>query len=154
MIRKAKQWDIDGLLYLLGQIADLHRAKRPDIFKSEGQKYNKEALEEILKNESRPIFVAVDNKEHILGYCFCQLRKPNHPIFEEHLTLYIDDFCVDQTLRGKGIGKNIFDTVLAYARAQKVYNIELNVWAFNKDAIKFYENLGFSAQRIHMEMQL
>jgi len=153
-IKKAQSQDIDGLIRLLRQIANLHHKNRPDIFVAEGQKYTKEALEDILKDKNRPIFVAVDGNNHMLGYCFCKLQSPDHPVLKKQLTLYIDDFCVEETLRGQGIGKQLFDVVLSYAGEQGAYNIDLNVWSFNEGAIKFYESLGFSARSQAMELIL
>jgi len=153
-IRKAQTQDIDGLVRLLRQIANLHHRGRPDIFMSGEQKYTQAELEDILKNKNRPIFVAVDNNNYMLGYCFCELRIPDHPVLKKQLTLYIDDFCIDETSRGQGIGKKIFDTVLFYAQEQMVYNIDLNVWSFNEGAVKFYESLGFSTKRQTMELML
>jgi len=151
----AHSQDIDGLIRLLQQIANLHHQGRPDIFKSGRQKYTAEELEDIITDKNRPVFVAVDDNNNLLGYCFCILRTPtSHPVFEDHLTLYIDDFCVDETIRGQGIGKKLFDAVLAYAHEQKAYNIDLNVWSFNEGAIKFYENQGFTTRSQKMELIL
>ena len=154
VIRKAQPQDIDGLIRLLRQILDLHYKNRPDIFVADSQKYAREEIEDILKDENRPIFVAADNNNHILGYCFCKLHRPNHSVLRKQLTLYIDDFCVEEALRGQGVGKKLFDAVLIYAREQGAYNIDLNVWSFNETAIKFYENLGFSTRRQTMELIL
>ena len=154
MVRKAQSQDIDGLIRLLKQIANLHHQGRPDIFKFGGQKYTREELEDIINDKNRPIFVAVDDSNYMKGYCFCNLHTPAHPVMEKRLTLFIDDFCVDETIRGQGIGKKLFGEVLAYAHEQQAHNIDLNVWSFNEGAIKFYENLGFAVQRQAMEMIL
>lgn len=178
MIRRAEAKDIPGLLRLLSQIADLHRAGRPDMFKQESdiKKYDEAELAELLENENRPIFVAVGNadsyekissgpgaipgtvmnhcNESVQGYCFCIVRKTTHPVLAEHLTLHIDDFCVDKSIRGKGIGKKLFTEVQNFAKECGAYNIDLNVWAFNNSAIKFYESLGFDVQRYTMEKKL
>ena len=154
VIRKAQSRDIGGLIRLLRQISNLHHKGRPDIFVAESQKYTKEAIEDIIKDKNRPIFVAVNGDNHMLGYCFCKLHIPDHPVIQKQLVLYIDDFCVDETLRGQGIGKKLFDVVLNYAKEQNVYNIDLHVWSFNKGAIKFYESLGFSTRSQTMELIL
>ena len=153
MVRRAQNRDIAGLLRLLSQIGKIHYENRPDVFKENCQKYDEKALLELLKDENRPIFVAVDDSNHVLGYCFCYLHIKSHPVMHEQLILHIDDFCVDEAHRSRGIGKILFDTVLDFARQQDVANIDLNVWAFNEKAIKFYENLGFNIQHYTMEMK-
>ena len=154
-VRRAESGDNDQIIKLLLQIADFHHKGRPDIFKEGSKKYNKDEFAAILEDENRPVFVAVDESNNVFGYCFCMINKYTaHAVFTEHSTLYIDDFCVDETCRGQGIGKKIFAEVLAYAKQIGVYNIDLNVWEFNESAIGFYESCGFMPKSRKMEMIL
>lgn len=66
-------------------------------------------------------------------------------------TLYIDDLCVDENLRGGGIGYKIFEHVKNYAKEEHCYNLTLNVWALNEGAKKFYEKCGLKIQKYTME---
>ncbi len=40
------------------------------------------------------------------------------------------------------------------ARELHCYNLDLNVWACNTDAIRFYEKIGMQKQRQYMEFVL
>jgi len=153
-IRQASLKDIDGLVRLLQQIAKLHHEGRPDLFKPDSQKFSAEEVEKILEDKDFRVFVAADEKDYILGYCFSRLKTSNHPVLHTYTALYIEDFCVDESLRGQGIGKKLFNAALEFGKAQNVYNIELNVWNFNEGAVKFYESLGFSARSMAMERLL
>ena len=66
-------------------------------------------------------------------------------------TLYIDDICVDENNRKKGIGKALYDEVISYARKNGFYNVTLNVWNCNPGAVRFYEKMGLIPQKITME---
>jgi len=66
-------------------------------------------------------------------------------------TLYVDDICVDESCRGQGIGRLLYDAVKDYAKTQGFYNITLNVWNCNPSAMKFYESLGLAPQKVCME---
>ena len=66
-------------------------------------------------------------------------------------TLYIDDLCVDEVARGAHIGKALYEYVVNYAKKQGYYNVTLNVWADNINAVKFYEKIGLKVQKIGME---
>ena len=66
-------------------------------------------------------------------------------------TLYIDDLCVEEKLRGEHIGKQLYDFVISYAKQNGYYNVTLNVWADNTAAVKFYEKIGMRIQKIGME---
>ena len=58
----------------------------------------------------RPILVSVDASDCVQGYCFCILKQYlSHPVMTDVKTLYIDDLCVDETLRGKHIGKELYE---------------------------------------------
>ena len=71
----------------------------------------------IIGDDERPILAAVDEEDRLLGYAFC--------IFQQHIgdniltdikTLYIDDLCVDEKLRGQHIGSALYEAAKQYAR--------------------------------------
>lgn len=152
LIRRAKKCDSEGINKLLFQVAEIHHIGRPDLFRKGGKKYTDEELFSIMKNDSTPIFVAVDEKEQVLGYAFCifQLHQGSN-ILTDIKTLYIDDLCVDEAIRGQHIGRQLYDAVAAFARESQCYNITLNVWSCNPGAQKFYESLGLKPQKTGLE---
>ena len=74
-IRKAEEKDIPRLLALLGQVLQIHAEIRPDIFIPGTTKYTVCELAELLKQEDKPIYVAVNEEDVCMGYAFCQLKK-------------------------------------------------------------------------------
>ena len=61
----------------------------------------------MIKDDTKPIYVAVDEKDDCLGYAFCQLRK--QPFSENMIpftALFIDDLFVDAKTRGQHIGEH------------------------------------------------
>ena len=103
-VRMASEKDIDRIHELLSQVAMVHHKGRPDLFKYGQRKYTDDQLREILKDEKRPIFAAVDEDDRLLGYAFCIFQQhPDDNILTDIKTLYIDDLCVDETLRGKHV---------------------------------------------------
>ncbi len=150
-IRFAEKQDVGGILALLKQVGSVHHAGRPDLFLRGAQKYGASQVLAMLDSSENPIFVAVE-EEQVLGYCFCQMqRHPQDPVLCDVLSLYIDDLCVDEKMRGKGIGKALYEAVCRYAKMRKCYNITLNVWACNESAMKFYQAMGLLPQKIGME---
>lgn len=151
IIRKAEEQDINVINKLLYEVHKVHSDARPDLFKTGRKKYTDEELKVLIKNEKTPIFVAEKNSE-ILGYVFCVYQQfLNNNNMTDVKTLYIDDLCVDKCARGKHIGKILYDYVLQFARENGFYNVTLNVWADNKNALKFYQKLGLKIQKIGME---
>lgn len=154
-IRRAKRKDLNRINDLLLQVCMVHHKGRPDLFRFGAKKYTNEELEEILEDEERPVFVAVDENDYVLGYAFCifQQHKEN-AVLTDIKTLYIDDLCVDERKRGKHIGKTLYDAVIAFAKEQECYNVTLNVWSLNENAMKFYQSCGMIPQKIGMETLL
>ena len=150
-IRFAENQDVAGILKLLKQVGRVHHEGRPDLFRSDAQKYCASQVMSMLNKPGDPIFVAVED-DKVLGYGFCQTKDhTGDTVLCGISSLYIDDLCVDENCRGKGIGKAIYKEILRYAKARKYYNVTLNVWCCNQSAMKFYESLGLKPQKIGME---
>ena len=151
-IRRAEEKDMDGLNRLLLQVCLVHHKGRPDLFKYGAKKYTDEELKAIIHDDKTPIFVAVDEKEEVMGYAFCIFKQHiNNNILTDIKTLYIDDLCVDENIRGKHIGKSLYEYVLGFAKESGCYNVTLNVWSLNENAMKFYEKCGLKPQKIGLE---
>jgi ribosomal protein S18 acetylase RimI-like enzyme len=154
-IRKAESGDSARIGELLKQVLDVHHRARPDLFRGGVKKYTDDEIVAILFDENRPIFVAEDADGFVVGYAFCIfVRHVNDNILTDIKTLYIDDLCVDEKCRGKGIGKALYNYVVDFAREENCYNVTLNVWADNTSALGFYESIGLHKQKIGMELIL
>ena len=152
MIRQAQEKDIEGIIRLLEQVLKVHHKGRPDLFKGNATKYTRDELKEILKDPDRPVFVSEGEEGEVQGYAFCVVQMhPNDNILTDIKTLYIDDLCVDENLRGMHVGSSIYRYVLDYAKQNDFYNVTLNVWACNESARRFYENMGLKPQKYGME---
>ena len=153
-IRFAKPEDVAGILKLLKQVGRVHHEGRPDIFRHNAQKYGASQVIAMLDSSKTPIFVAVEG-DRVLGYGFCMIKEhKNDPVIADHTELYIDDLCVDETCRGQRIGKTIYEEILRYAKMRKCYNVTLNVWSCNENAMAFYKSLGMQPQKVGMETLL
>lgn len=151
-IRRAELKDMSGINNLLRQVLMVHHNGRPDIFKANAKKYTDEQLAELIQDDTKPIFVCVNEAEEVLGYAFCVWQQHlNSNILTDIKTLYIDDLCVDETRRGQHIGKSLYEYVVAYAKENNFYNVTLNVWSLNESAMKFYEACGLKPQKVGME---
>lgn len=153
-IRFASSEDIPGIIDLLRQVGEVHHQIRPDLFRAGAQKYDEGALTRLLADPSRPIFAAVEDSS-LLGYGFCILQETkDDPVLRDRKVLYIDDLCVDETCRGSGIAKVIYEAILAYARKIGCDAVTLNVWQGNDRAMHFYEKCGLKPQKTGMEFIL
>lgn len=53
--------------------------------------------------------------------------------------IYLDDIIVTQSMRGKRIGKKLFDEVITVAKKMKVWKLEWQVLNWNEPAMNFYK---------------
>ncbi|TGE20451.1 GNAT family N-acetyltransferase [Hymenobacter aquaticus] len=56
--------------------------------------------------------------------------------------LYLEDLVVTEAARGTGIGKKLFDAVVAEARRTGAYRLKWQVLEWNEPAIGFYKRIG------------
>lgn len=154
-IRRAKEEDISRINDLLHQVHEVHAKGRPDIFIEGTKKYTDGELTALIHDDSRPIFVWLDEENVVQGYCFC-VHEEVKGVRNMHdmKTLYIDDLCVDEDCRGKHVGTALFEYVKQYAKKAGFYRITLNVWSLNEAAGKFYEKCGLAPLKTTMEQIL
>ena len=151
-IRKAEEKDIPRITELLEQVLQIHADISPDFFIHGTTKYTVDELTELLKNEEKPIYVAVNEADICVGYAFCQLQEqPFSNNMVPFKSLFIDDLCVDQQARGQHIGESLFEYVKSEAKFMGCYEVTLNVWSGNTSAERFYEKMGMKTKERQME---
>ena len=150
-IRLAKAEDVSGIVKLLQQVGSVHHAGRPDLFRSNAQQYSASQILNLLGKQETPVFVAVEDGK-VLGCGSCVIEQyRNDPVMTDHVSLYIDDLCVLEEYRGQHIGTALYQKIVEYAKYRGCYNVTLNVWSCNEDAMKFYESLGLKTRKVGME---
>lgn len=149
-IRRAENADIAAIGELLYQVHGVHAAIRPDIFIEGRRKYDDAKLAEILKDDDAPVFVLTADGI-VAGYIFLRIQRGLQPSHRPITTLYIDDLCVGEKVRGQGIGHKLFAFAEKFAKDIGAYNITLHVYEGNDRAKLFYENLGMKKQYTAME---
>ena len=151
-IRRAHEKDIPRLIELLQQVLKIHAKIRPDVFISGTTKYTNDELIQMIKDDANPIYVAVDDSDLCLGYAFCQLREqPFSNNMIPFKSLFIDDLCGDEKVRGQHVGESLFEFVKSEAKKLGCYEVTLNVWSGNTSAESFYEKMGMKTKERQME---
>ena len=64
-VRRAQHRDEPRILDLLLQVNNVHADGRPDIFIANQRKYTDGQLSLLIDDDTRPIFVAVDDDEYV-----------------------------------------------------------------------------------------
>lgn len=153
VIRRAKKEDVADIMRLLGQILTVHVKIRPDIFVPGTAKFSQEDVFDMIQDDKTPIYVA-DVNGQVAGYAFTKIKSYSEDFHQKNKEMKIDDLCVDESMRGKKIGEEIFAFLKEEARRLGCYEISLNVWEGNELAKKFYDKQGMKIKSYTMELIL
>ncbi len=150
-IRRAEKIDVAKILDLLVQVGNVHADLRPDLFLPGKTKYTEEELLEIIADDSRPIFVCINENSELCGYAFCLIQEITGYNLISHKSIYIDDICVDEAHRHEHVATSLYEHVLNFAKELGCFNVTLNVWEGNTAARSLYEHCGMKIQKTVME---
>lgn len=151
MLELARESDWEEVKRLSVQVHDLHVAWRPDIFFHTEEPYPKEKFLEDIRE--RMVYVAkIDGI--VAGYVVLAVMQKGGPGTVERKLLRLDSICVEESVRGNGIGKTMVQEVRALARAFGCSQVILGVHPENDAAVGFYQKCGFRIRTINMDMQL
>ena len=150
-IRNMTLNDYNDVDRLMAQVHLLHVNGRPDLYIDVDHIYSYEQFKEMVENEDM-ITILAEEDDKVLGICMITMRAKTCMV--KRGTAYMEDLCVDESCRGRGIGKALF----LYAKEASVKmgaeRLDLMVWDFNEDARKFYEKMGMKPQRYIYESKL
>ena len=133
-IRKAVREDCTRILELVRELAEYERAPlevtvSPDHFEESGF-------------GPKPVWWAlvaeVDGR--VEGFALYYIRFSTW----KGQRMYLEDLLVTERLRGKGIGKMLFDALIREARATNMHGIQWQVLEWNEPAINFYKKYNAS----------
>ncbi len=83
--------------------------------------------------ENKKVFVAKENGE-VMGFCYVQKGDEGNP--NKLLAIY-----VSEESQGKGVGTELWNTALS--ELNPLVDTEVQVVAYNDNAIQFYKRIGF-----------
>lgn len=154
MVRFAEERDLARVNELREQVSDLHANGRPDIFKPGFCRELQDRIYTLWQSEDSDVLVA-ERDGVICGMASVEyLTKQESPYCHARSIYYITEFGVDSAFHRQGVGRELLEFMREDARARGFARIELDVWAFNEDAIRFYEAVGFQTFRRFMEWNL
>lgn len=146
MIRIGAEKDFDAVNSLRLEVNALHVKGEPQIFKG-----FTEPMQEYLKeyfDSANKILLVYEENGIVCGYAMLEIvEKPERPHAYASKFLHIEELGVAKNFRGKGIGRSLIAKTKEIAREKGLSEVELDVWAFNESAVKFYHDLGFETYR-------
>jgi diamine N-acetyltransferase len=152
-IREATKSDYEVVHHIQKQVHEIHTKKRPDHYKMADTTLDKDYFNNLIDGENTKVFLLEEHKP--VAYTIITIKKTEErPILIPKKVVYMDDFGVDRKYRGKGLGKGFFEKILEFAKNIEADSLELGVWEFNENAIKFYESMNLKTKMRRMEIEL
>lgn len=147
----AKPEDFPAIKALSLQVHHLHVSWRPDIFRPDREPYPQEKFLQDIRN--RMVYVA-RLEGMVAGYVTLALLSKSGPGVVAQKLLRLDSICVEEAIRGQGLGREMVADCRALARAFGCRGLILGVHPENDRAVAFYQKCGFRIRSINMDMYL
>ncbi|KYG59371.1 GNAT family N-acetyltransferase [Planococcus maritimus] len=111
-------------------------------------------FEKLIKSDEGVIYIIEDGDE-IIGFTILRINEtPDRTTAVKRKYLFMEDLGVRKEYRGKGLGKWLYQKAIEFARENEATSLELGVWEFNEEAIKFYKSMGMKNQARKMGIQI
>ncbi len=151
MLELARPEDRRTINTICKQCHELHVQWRPDIYQMDEELYDEEWFLEGLKEKQ--IYVA---KLHgvIVGYIRYRIHNIDNPGSVKRKLFLLDEFAVEESCRGQGIGSMMMEDVFALAKAFGCTDMQLSVYPQNEAAVAFYQKFGFTIRNINMQRKV
>ena len=152
-IRRATADDIETIQKLGFKLLDFERKNwDPSLdanwpFSEEGKKKYLAAI------ENKYTIIAEKDGEPV-GYLIGKLIDISPDSARPIKQAYLENIYVSESMRGANIGSEIFANFRDYCKSEGVSRINVSVLAANENAVKFYENVGFSPRSISLSQEI
>jgi len=132
VIRECTKTDLKHVLNLVKELATFE--KEPDAVEITIEDLERDGFN---NNPMFKIYIA-ENENEIVGMALFYYRYSTW----KGKTIHLEDLIVKQNMRGKGIGRALYDKVLSFAFKNNLKRVEWVVLDWNTNAINFYVQSG------------
>ncbi|HSI47606.1 MAG TPA: GNAT family N-acetyltransferase [Ideonella sp.] len=143
-LRQASLADLDLVCDLAQELNVIHHQAWPDVFAPPASP-SRDRLhwQDSMLGADRAIFVVEDAFGQSLGFIALSLIEERHSLLQPMRYGRVNSVCVCPEARGMGLGRAMMAQADDWAREHRATDMRLVVWAFNEQARKLYEELGY-----------
>ena len=135
-LRELNENDLESLIKLYEQLDGANG----DFTAEDARKIWKAEIE---GNKKIKYFGAVE-KDKVISTCYC-LIIPNLTRLGSSIA-FVENVVTDSEYRGQGLGRNVMEKAIEFARENNCYKVILQSASFRKEAHQIYKNLGFDGE--------
>ena len=133
-------------------VNDVHVAGRPDTFRPGFCRELEQILYQRFEAENWNVLVA-ESEGQIAGFATVEyLDRPESPYNLARKMYHVEEFGVDPGFHRRGVATALVEYMKRDAAQRGFARLELDMWEFNQGALAFYENVGFTTYRRHLEL--
>lgn len=149
IVRKATLEDLPTLLAFEQGLIEAERPMDPNIKEGAISYYS---ISDLIKGKNSEVFVAeVENEIVASGYA--KIMKDHH--YLKHTQQgYLGFMFVPEKHRGNSYNQLVLDALLAWCKKREVFEIRLDVYDVNLQALRAYEKAGFQKYLINMRLNI
>jgi ribosomal protein S18 acetylase RimI-like enzyme len=151
MLELARSADRDSVNTIAAQVHAMHVAWRPDIYAMVEEIYSENRFMDAIRN--RELYVA-KLSDTVVGYVLLKTRNYDWTGVVKRKVMVVDEICVDEACRNRGIGTQMMEEVRALAKAFGYTDLQLGVYPQNDAAVAFYQKCGFTIRSIDMQRKV
>lgn len=139
--------DVQRIAELAYETGKVHEKMAPQYFKPCSVVGQVEFIKKAIEGECSEVFKAsLDND--IVGYLVLYIWDRPKEYFVHQDVGYIGSLGVDEKYRNRGIGTKLVKKVETWCLEHSIDEVELDVYPFNIEAIKFYEQLNYGVLNV------
>jgi len=142
LIRHAGPPDLPAVIALWRELQDINASFDPRLKLSEGAAdWFIAYLGEQLDNPQMAVLVA-EHEKTVVGYTFGQIMR--RPTLASGDCGYVADVCVQESWRGRGVGRQLYERLRAWFLARGITAIEVQVVRANPASQAFWRKMGYT----------
>ena len=154
IIRSAKETDLINLQSIFWEENKFHSILEPEFVRDTKDVLRPQELKKILEDDHTILLVAVSNSK-IIGAIIVSIKQISGERWKHNYkTGYIEDLIISPNYQKKGIGRLLFKSSEEWLKSKGIHSMELHVWESNKNAMQFYEIIGFKSIQRKMKKSL
>ena len=150
-VRRATLDDAAVIASLNVDVQQIHADAHPWRFKQPGpQTFTHSDAEALLLKPNYFAFIAFESNEPV-GYAVAEtVRHPETGRHQAHALVYVHQLSVRPGARRMGVGRKLLDAVKADGNANGIDLLALDIWAFNDQALAFFQSYGLVPYNIKL----